>query len=197
MQEAKSFVSVLISSASSFALALLISQDGASADNVVTYGSPDAHACFTGANTAHLSAASALPACDKALAFQRMTRREKASTFVNRAILHTHLRNFDAAFKDLNRALELVPNFAEAHLNRGNVFLFVESLEQAVKEYDAAIDYGTRKPHAAYYNRGLAYEALRRPKLAYQDFVRAAELRPSWGLATNRIERYAQLGYGK
>jgi tetratricopeptide (TPR) repeat protein len=197
MQESKSFVSIFISAATSLALVLLISQSAAYAENVVTYGSEDAHACFTGANTAHLSAASALPACDKALAFQRMTRREEASTFVNRAILQTHLRNFDAAFKDLNRALELMPNFAEARLNRGNVFLFVGSLEQAVKEYDAAIEYGTRKPHAAFYNRGLAYEALGRPKLAYQDFVRAAELRPSWGLATSRIARYAQLGYGE
>jgi tetratricopeptide (TPR) repeat protein len=197
MQEAKSFAPVFISAATSFALALLVSQGAAQADNAVTYGSPDAHACFTGANTAHISAAASMPACDKALAFQRMTRKEEASTFVNRAILHTHLRNFDAALRDLDRALELMPNFPEAHLNRGNVYSYIESLDQAVKEYDAAIEHGTRKPHAAYYNRGLAYEALGRPELAYQDFVRASELRPSWELAANRIERYAKLGYGK
>jgi tetratricopeptide (TPR) repeat protein len=178
-------------------LVLLLSQGVAQAGNTITYGSQDAHDCYMGANLAHLSPDSALPACNKALNFQRMSRREHASTFVNRGILHTHLRNFEAAFKDFDRALELVPDFAEAHLNRGNVFLFVESLELAVKDYDAAIEHHTRKPHAAYYNRGLAHEALRRPKLAYQDFLRAAELKPSWGLATNRVERYALLGYGK
>ena len=196
MQEKMTFVSILASAVASFLLVLSLGHGVAHAGNRITYGSQDAHDCYTGANLAHLSASSALPACNKALRFQRMSRKEEASTFVNRGIVHTHLRNFDAAFRDFERALHLIPDFPEAHLNRGNVFLFVEALEQAVAEYDAAIAHGTRKLHAAYYNRGLAHEALKRPKLAYQDFRRAAELKPSWGLASARVERYALLGYG-
>ena len=160
------------------------------------YGNSSARECYLGANLARLSAHSALPACDKALRSRNLSLRKEASTLVNRGILYTHLREFDAALADFDKALELIPGFPEAHLNRGNAFLFIDRFALAVADYDAAIAGGSRRLHAGYYNRGLAREALKQPKLAYEDFRRAAELQPSWSLATNRVERYAGLGYG-
>ena len=165
------------------------------AGSIIVYGSRDSHDCFVGANMAHLSAESGLPACNNALSYQKMSRKERAATLVNRGILLTHLREFDAALDDFDKALKLSAGFAEAYLNRGNVFLFIDRFDLALADYDAAIKGESRKLHAAYYNRGLVREALKKPKLAYQDFLRAAELRPSWPLATLRIERYAGMGY--
>jgi tetratricopeptide (TPR) repeat protein len=172
-------------------VATLPSGFAAAAGNRVTYGNLDSHECYVGANMAHLSAESALPACNRALGFHRLPRSEKAATLVNRGILHTHLRNFDAAIADFDHALRLRPGFAEAHLNRGNASLFLGRFDLAVADYDAAIEGGTRKLFAAHYNRGLAREQLKQPKRALRDFRRAAELRPSWRLAADRIERYA------
>lgn len=177
-------------------LAVLLSPGLAqAAGSSVIYGNSDARECYLGANLAHLSAQSALPTCSRALRSGKLTRSQKVSTLVNRGILYTHLREYAAAFEDFDRALKLVPGFPEAYLNRGNAFLFVEQFEQAVVDYDAAIEGGSRKLHAAHYNRGLAREALKQPKLAYRDFRRAAELNPSWALAGRRVERYAGLGY--
>ena len=163
----------------------------------ITFRNGAAKECYLGANLAHLSAESAMPACNQALAQQKLTRIQRASTFVNRGILYTHQRAFDSAFADFDAALDLVPGFAEALLNRGNAFLFVDRFDLAVADYDAAIEGGTRKLHAAYYNRGLAREALKQPDRAYRDFVRARDLRPSWSLAVDRIERYAGMGYSR
>ena len=167
------------------------------AGSTITFGSGAARECFLGANLARLSAESAMPACNQALTQQKLTRMERASTLVNRGILLTHRRNFDSALADFNEALELIPGFAEAYLNRGNAYLFVGQFDQAVSDYGAAIKGETRKPHAAYYNRGLAREAMRQPKRAYRDFRRAADLRPAWALAVDRVEHYAGKGYGK
>ena len=165
------------------------------AGSSVVYGNSHARECYLGANLARLSAVSALPACTKALRSRRLNRKQEASTFVNRGILYTHMRDFDSALADFDRALELIPGFPEAHLNRGNAFLFLDRFDLAVSDYDAAIEGGSRRLHAAYYNRGLAREAQKEPKLAYQDFRRAAELNPSWAVAATRVERYAGLGY--
>ena len=166
------------------------------AGNKIVFGDLDANECFMGANLAHLSVG-AMPACNRALSGPRMTRRERAATLVNRGILHTHLENFEAALADFDHSLRLIPDFAEARLNRGNTFLFMDQYDVAVAEYNAAIKGESRDLHAAYYNRGLAREALKQPRRAYDDFLRAAELRPAWALATSRIERYAKLGYPK
>ena len=166
------------------------------AGNKIVFGNLDASECYRGAQLAHMSVG-AMPACNRALSFQKMRRRERAATLVNRGILHTHQTNFDAAISDFDHALRLLPGFPEARLNRGNAFLFLNEYDLAVREYNAAIEGETREPHAAYYNRGLAREAMKQPRRAYDDFRRAAELRPAWALAVSRIERYAKLGYGE
>jgi hypothetical protein len=52
-----------------------------------------------------------------------------------------------------------------------------------------------RDPYIAHFNRGLAHEARKDVQLAFEDFIRANELRPGWEPAENRLERYRKKGF--
>lgn len=45
----------------------------------------------------------------------------------------------DEALKDYDRAIELVPNAADPHLNRGAVYESLGRLEEALKDYDVVL----------------------------------------------------------
>jgi tetratricopeptide (TPR) repeat protein len=73
------------------------------------------------------------------------------------------------------RALQLVPDFPEAHTNLGNVLFSLHRLPEAVDHYRAAIrlkpDYAD-----AHYNLGLALRALGRAQEASAELATAQRL---------------------
>jgi tetratricopeptide (TPR) repeat protein len=63
------------------------------------------------------------------------------------------LRRFEDALASHDRALELLPNFAEAHSDRGNALKEMARFEEALTSYDRALS--LRPDFAeAHYNRG-------------------------------------------
>jgi tetratricopeptide (TPR) repeat protein len=118
-----------------------------------------------------------------------------ATILVNRGILYNHMGDYAAAIDDFEAALDLLPNFPEAYINRGNALFYSGQIEQAIADYDRAIQRKSGKQHTAYFNRGLVNETRKQPDLAFADFVRANELKPDWVLAAGRVELYRQHGY--
>jgi tetratricopeptide (TPR) repeat protein len=103
--------------------------------------------------------------------------RDRAATYVNRAVVHTNAGNFRAALRDLKRAESLRPDLGEIYASRGNVFFYQNSFEEALAEHNRGIATGMKKLYAAHYNRGLALEQLGRfgeAKEAYRQSIAIA-----------------------
>jgi len=174
---------------------LLLTLGTANADDMVVIGNPDATECYRATMLPNSVAASSIATCSIALNSRRTTRKERASILVNRGILYNHMGEYDAALADFEAALELFSNFPEAFINRGNVYFYKGDIEQAIADYNRAIQRKSTKQHTAYFNRGLANESRKQPNAAFEDFVRANQLKPDWVLAAGRVEQYRRQGY--
>ena len=174
---------------------LLLTLGTAHADNLVVTGNPDATECYRATMLPDSIAATAISTCNTALNTRRTTRKERASILVNRGILYNHMGEYDAALADFEAALELISDFPEAFINRGNAYFYTGQVERAIADYNRAIARRSAKRHTAYFNRGLANESRKQLDAAYEDFVRANELKPDWVLAAGRVEHYRQQGY--
>ena len=83
------------------------------------------------------------------------TNPQDASGFVNRGIAYYHLRNYDQALSDFNKAIELDPAYSDAYMERGIYYMEVkiDSL-LSVSDYNKALELDPQNA-SAYYNRGV------------------------------------------
>ncbi len=174
---------------------LLLTLGTAHADNLTVTGNPDANDCYLATMLPDAAAQATIASCNIALNTRRVSRRERASILVNRGILYNHMGEYAAAFDDFDAALELISNFPEAYINRGNAYFYTGQVGRAIADYNRAIQRRSAKRHTAYFNRGLANESQKQHDQAFADFVRANELKPDWVLAAGRVEHYRKQGY--
>jgi len=174
---------------------LLLTLGTAHADDMVVIGNPDASECYRATMLPDSIAAASIDTCTTALNSRRTTRKERASILVNRGILYNHTGEYGAALADFEAALGLISNFPEAYINRGNAYFYTGQVELAIADYNRAIERRSREQHTAYFNRGLVNESRKQPDAAFEDFVRANELKPDWLLAAGRVEEYRRQGY--
>jgi tetratricopeptide (TPR) repeat protein len=153
---------------------------------VSVIGSNFAHACYIAARDNSVIT----EPCDKALEFEPLTGRDLAATYVNRAIVQTNGRHFNAALEDLARAEAVMADLGEIYVSRGNVYYFRHRYEEALKQYDKSIAIGITELFAAHYDRGLALERLDRREEAKAAFRQALELAPDFQLAQERLAAY-------
>jgi tetratricopeptide (TPR) repeat protein len=72
-------------------------------------------------------------------------------------VLHLNYRKFSEAEAQYKRAVALRPSFAEAHVNLGNLYLDEGRYDEAIAEYEIALnDMLYRTPHFAQSNMGWA-----------------------------------------
>ena len=90
---------------------------------------------------------------------------------------------------DLDKVIELAPDFVYAYYNRANVAVSMNDYRSALADYDKAIELDPKLADA-YFNRGLTHIYLGNNKLGIQDLSKAGEL----GLYTayNVIKRFAE-----
>ncbi len=150
---------------------------------ISVFGSPYARACFMEAS----ADGSDLSPCDRALEIERLGLRDRAATFVNRAVVRTNAGRLAAALKDLDRAESIKPDFGEIYVTRGNVFFYQNSFEAALAEHDRGIEKGMKKLYAAHYNRGLTLEQLGRIEEAKAAYRQSIALAPEFELAKLRL----------
>jgi tetratricopeptide (TPR) repeat protein len=83
----------------------------------------------------------------------------------------------EEALADYDRAIELDPKYAEAHMNRGSALHKLGRVEEALAAYDRAIELDPRD-FKAHYNRGNALAAKGEVEAAIGAYGEAIRLRP-------------------
>jgi tetratricopeptide (TPR) repeat protein len=91
--------------------------------------------------------------------------------------------------RDLDKVIELAPDFVFAHYNRGNILAALKDYRAAIVDYDRALELDPNLAEA-YYNRGLTHIFLGNNRQGVQDLSKAGEL----GLysAYNIIKRFTE-----
>lgn len=97
--------------------------------------------------------------------------------------------DYDIVKADLNKVIELAPDFVYAYYNRGNVLTMLKDFRAAVVDYDKAISLNPEFADA-YFNRGLTHIYLGNNKKGIADLSKAGEL----GIvsAYNIIKRFTE-----
>lgn len=131
--------------------------------------------------------------CSLALVNMELSRRDRAATLVNRAVIFMQLSDFKSAFNDLNKAQTIYPSFGAINVNLGNIFFLGEAYPRALENYNLAIEKSLPELHVAYMNRGLVYKAMNNPLAAIKDFQKALELKPDWELPKEKIAELLSL----
>jgi len=149
-------------------------------------GNPYARACYMEASVD----GSNDDACDRSLQTEMLGQRDRAATFVNRAVVRTNAGRLAAALQDLKRAESLRPDLGEIYASRGNIFFYQSSFEEALAEHDRGIAAGMKKLYAAHYNRGLALEQLGRIEEAKDAYRQSIALAPEFALAKARLSMF-------
>ena len=91
--------------------------------------------------------------------------------------------------RDLDKVIELAPDFVYAYYNRGNILSALKDYRAAIVDYDRALELDPNLAEA-YYNRGLTHVYLGNNQQGIQDLSKAGEL----GLysAYNIIKRFTE-----
>ena len=82
---------------------------------------------------------------------------------------------YQLAFINYNKAIELDPFYSDAYNNRGAVYSDLKKYELAIADYNQAIKLDPSFSEA-YYNRGNTYLNLKNIEKAKEDAKKAAEL---------------------
>ncbi len=125
---------------------------------------------------------------NRGLAHDRLGQNEKAKADFDQAIaldpelersivgkLFHKGENLKKAIEILDEVIRLNPGFADDHLTRGNMYLFLGKPQPALEDFDEAIGLNAELT-AAYRGRALAYTLLDKDEEAKQNADRAIEL---------------------
>ena len=152
--------------------------------SITTIGANDAAACFQ--NAASDRSRDTSP-CDRVLRDPRTEDRDRLKTLVNRGIIYNRAGKPGEARADFNAALAIDNTVGEAYLNRGNSSYLSGDFSGALKDYKLALANNVSKPWAAWYNIGLAHEALGANDAAREAFARALALKPDFRPAQKKL----------
>lgn len=113
----------------------------------------------------------------EALADARLTNDRRAIILADRGALLARLNQPKAAIDDLNRAVQLYPEYPAIYNNRGSILLTLGLAREAIKDFDRAVLLAPGYV-AAHNNRAGARMLLGQTGAAIADFTRAIELTP-------------------
>jgi tetratricopeptide (TPR) repeat protein len=156
---------------------------------MLVLGGGEAQDCYKAAK-AGASDAVSLGSCDRALADEPLSPHDRAATFVNRGVIHVGRREFDAAIADFNQSIKILPRNGEAFVDRGAAELGQKRYREALADLDKGLEMGAPEPEKAWYDKGVAHEALGDLKAAYLDYQKASELSPNWDLPKKELARF-------
>ncbi len=152
--------------------------------SISTFGATDAQGCFEDARS---DVTTTVDRCDAALRGQTLTKRDRLATLVNRGIVLNRAGRLDDALADFNAALEKDPTLGEAWLNRGNTQYLRGRYDLAIADYEKSLETNISKPWVAWYNIGLAREALKDARGARTAYERALAINPGFSLAKEKL----------
>ena len=168
-----------------FCLMVAYSTSATAQISVTTLGATDAASCFENARD---DFSRDTDPCDDALASAATTKGDRKKTYVNRGIILNRIGNTDMARADFDAALEIDASLAEAYLNRGNAHFLSRNYDYALSDYKRSLELDVSKPWAAWYNIGLAYDAMGLADEARAAYEEALRLNPNFSPAQQKIE---------
>jgi tetratricopeptide (TPR) repeat protein len=154
---------------------------------VTTFGSPAAQVCMQRLSAGDVSD-QALEACTYAIS-ESVSPANRLGLYINRGVLHLRRQEPELALADFDAAIALNRREAEAHQNRGAALIALGRHGEAIVALTEALGLGVREPQKTYLNRGIAREALRDQRGAYEDFTTALEIEPGWAAANEELAR--------
>ncbi len=111
----------------------------------------------------------------------------KAEVYNARGIAYSENEEHDRAIVSFDKAIELQPDYINAHYNRGLAYMRKGEVDKALIDYSGAIQF-KRSYAEAYNNRGIAYHTKGETIYAVQDYSTAI------GLNSELAEPYANRG---
>jgi len=146
--------------------------------------------CYLAAESASMSR-DGIDACDHAINDEAQNLNDRAATYVNRGIVHMQAKELNAAIADFDAAIRARPGTAEAYVNKGIAMVHLGNRDKdAVELLTLGLARNPSRPEIAYYVRGIANEQLGATKEAYEDYSRAASLKPGWAEPMAQLERF-------
>lgn len=120
---------------------------------------------------------------------ENSTQEVKIASMPEDFMMDASISDYQLILSDLNKVIDLAPDFAYSYYNRGNVLALLKDYRAAIVSYNEAIAIEPNLAEA-YYNRGLTYIFLGENARGIADLSKAGEL----GLysAYNLIKRFAE-----
>lgn len=113
---------------------------------------------------------------------------EREQTFLQRGFLRDALGRLSEAIADYSTVIKLKgPSSATALNNRANIYRRQNRLEDAERDYLAALSAGGGKAQYVYYGLGQIAEARRNVKAARDFYIKAASADPNYAAAAERL----------
>ncbi|MEW5820281.1 MAG: tetratricopeptide repeat protein [Cyanobacteriota bacterium] len=112
---------------------------------------------------------------------------EQAKSFYNKAVKYEKEGKINFAEMYYKKAIELLPNFVEAHTNLGGVYICNKNYDMAIYEFSVV---GRLTPDyfpIIYNNLGLAYEGKGDTQKAEEFYTLAINLDPNNAMAHNNL----------
>jgi tetratricopeptide (TPR) repeat protein len=156
---------------------------------VTVIGGGTAEACYQAAEHGAKDPASSIKLCDTALA-EVMLPRDRAATLINRGILRLALNDASGSLADFNRGLSINDSMGEGYVNRGASLILMHRYQEALADISKGMAMGSRKLEVAYYDRGMANEALGNIQAAYEDYKQATVIDPYFQEPANELKRF-------
>lgn len=163
------------------------------AAGVTVIGAGNARMCYLAAKSKMMPRSDDFQRCNAAVWEEQMKPAVLVATHVNRGILRLRAGDMTGALADFDAATALNPDEPEAYLNRAATLLRQKDAATAIKQFDAAIAKNTQRPALAHYGRAIANEEAGNVRAAYQDYLRATQLAPSWEEPRRELARFRVL----
>ena len=132
----------------------------------------------------------AFNSCNIALEQEGLTAEDEAATLNNRGVLYLRNRNYRAAGRDFDKAVETWDGHAEAWLNKAISQLRRGGGMETLPMIERAMELKTQRLALAYYSRSIAYERGGKLRNAYNDLITARDLAPGWKAPVEDLENY-------
>ena len=128
--------------------------------------------------------------CTLAIEDDILSTHDLAATYVNRGVLYLTLSDWTDAVRDFEKATAIEPKLAEAWVNHGAALIAEGRDGDGISDIDRGLGLDTTEPEKAYFNRAIAKERLNDLKGAYEDYQKALELKPDWGMPQAELTRF-------
>jgi tetratricopeptide (TPR) repeat protein len=174
-----------------FSAAILSLAAGSASAQVLVLGDSTAATCYQAAEYGTMGMRDGFEVCTQALNVPGLSLRDRAGTYVNRAVIRMRAGDYNGALNDSESGIRMIQSLGEAHVNRGAALLNLSRPQEALQAINTGVAHGSSKMHLVLYNRGAARELTGDVRGAYFDYQESSRLAPNFTLARDQLMRFS------